>query len=175
MKILVIRGYKSENFFEHTLDLNGTKAHLTIEPIGEPVLVKKKLLSILAKYNLDEFDHIYTVSMSSCMTSLIDAKYFDKLCMVTPFYLYNRPVFKLLKSRSKFKDFLGCQLLMLLNGRMGSFDDRIRLILAEKDNVTDNRFFKKKFSNLKELSDLDHYLGEEGALKVIEDDLLSRI
>lgn len=62
---------------------------------------------------------------------------------------------------------------MMLSGRMGRFDDRLNIILAELDDITDNRYFQKRFSNTRVIDGVNHYLGEDGALKIIKHDLSS--
>ena len=173
MKVLVIRGYNSCVSMEDDIEINGRNVNVIMEPIGKPVKLKRKLVSILAKHNPEDYDQIYLVSMSSCMTSLIDEKYLDKVCMITPFYLYTRSVCQLLKSAPK--DFFGCHILMLLNGRMGAFDKRIRLKLAELDNITDNKYFMKHFENIEVIKGVDHYLGEIGVLDIVKNDISKQI
>ncbi len=107
--------------------------------------------------------------MGSCLTSIVDDKYLDKIVLITPFYLYTKPICRLLKSSPK--DFFGCHILMAFNGRMGKFDRRLKVILTELDNITDNKYFMKYFDNMDVIEGLDHSLGENGALRIIEKDL----
>jgi hypothetical protein len=138
-------------------------------PIGKPVKLKKKLLSIMLEYDFDSYDQIYVVSMASCITSLVHERHFNKICMITPFFLYTNPVCNLLKSTPK--DFFGCHILMMFSGRMGRFDKRLKVILTELDDITDNKYFQKKFTNIDIIKGLNHSLGENGALKIIKDNL----
>lgn len=172
MNILVIRGYSSENSFKQTIDINNKKIDLTVVHIGKPILVRKRLKQILSEHNFDNYDYIYVVSMSSCITSIIEERHFSKLCMITPFFLHSRSVRILLKSTPK--DFFGCHILMLLNGFMGKFDPRIRVMLAELDNITDNKYFEKGFENIQIIKGLGHCLGEDGLLNIIREDLLEK-
>lgn len=173
MNILIVRGYDSSFSMKETIDIYGKAVNITMEPIGKPVNIRKKFKDILSKHHLSDYDQIYLVSMSSCMTSVIDKKYFDKLCLITPFYLYPKPVCKLLKS--SLKDFFGCYVLMLLNGRMGAFDNRIRIKLAELDDVTDNKYFTKHFKNIEVIKGVSHYLGEMGVLDIVKSDISKQI
>ncbi|QLE78533.1 hypothetical protein FLM55_01760 [Francisella sp. Scap27] len=158
---------------KETIEIYGKAVNITMEPIGKPVNLRKKFKNILSKYHLADYDQIYLVSMSSCMTSIIDKKYFDRVCLITPFYLYTKPVCKLLKAAPK--DFFGCHILILLNGRMGTFDKRIRLKLAELDNITDNKYFMKHFENIEVIKGVDHYLGEMGVLDIVKSDISKQI
>ena len=169
MKILIIRGYNSFAFIKQVINVNNNDIEITNVPIGKPVRLKNKLQSIISCYNFDDYDQIYLVSMSSCIASLVDEKYFEKICMITPFFLYTRPVCILLKSTPR--DFFGCHILMAINGKMGKFDSRIRVKLAEFDNITDNKYFSKKFSNIEMIYGVDHYLGENGALELVKKDI----
>ena len=169
----MLRGYDSHEYFDETLDINGIKANVTIVPIGKPIFLKKKLLSIIDEYNFDDYDAIYVVSMASCITSLIDERHIPKVCMITPFYLYTKSVFNLLFTN--LKDYFGCLILIMLNGRMGRFDNRLRVILAELDTVTYNTFYKKKFNNIEIVNGVNHSLGQYGALDIIRDDLYTKI
>lgn len=169
MNILVFRGYTSSQHSKQIVNINDKDITVTMVPIGKPILVRKKFNKLLSNYNLDNYDHIYLVSMSSCMTSLIDKKFLKKVCLITPFYLYTKPVCKLFKSA--LKDFFGCHILMALSGRMGVFDSDIRIKLAEFDKTTDNIFFEKKFSQIEIINGVDHYLGELGILDIIKKDL----
>jgi len=157
MKILMLRGYDSHEYFDEIIEVNDIKASITIVPIGKPVFIKKKLLSIINKYNFDDYTAIYVISMSSCITSLVDERHIPKICMITPFYLYTRSVSNLLFTKPK--DFFGCYILIMLNGRMGRFDNRLRIILAELDTVTYNRFYKKKFNNINIVNGVNHSFG----------------
>ena len=170
MKVLVIRGYDSHEHFEEIVEVNGQTVNVTIVPMGKPVLLKKSLKKIIAEYDFDNYDKIYLISMASCLTSIVDDRHIPKISLITPFYLFSKPVCKLLKS--KIKDFFGCYILMLFNGRMGLFDNRLKLILTELDDITDNKYFQKKFTNTKMIKGLNHNLGEHGALKIIQDDLV---
>ena len=169
MKILIVRGYDSYEYFEETIDVKGQIVNITIVPIGKPVLLKKKFKQIISQYNFDDYDRIYLISMASCLTSIVDSKYIPKITLITPFFLYSRPICQLLKSSPK--DFFGSHILMLFNGRMGLFDKRLKIILTELDIVTDNKYFQKKFMNITIIKGLDHCLGEDGALKIIRSDL----
>lgn len=166
MKILVIRGYDSHEYFEETVEIDGKLANVTIVPIGKPILLRKRLKNIVAQYDFDNYDKIYLISMASCLTSIIDKKYILKIVLVTPFFLYSRPICQLLKSTPK--DFFGCHILMAFSGRMGLFDNRLKIILTELDDITDNKFFQKRFTNIEMIKGLNHYLGEDGALKIIQ-------
>lgn len=169
MNILVFRGYTSSEYSKEVINIGDESVNVTMVPIGEPRLVRKKFKQLLSKYNLDDYDYIYLVSMSSCMTSIIDKKYFNKLCLITPFYLHLKPIRQLL--RVNFKDFLGCHILILLNGRMGVFDKDIRVILAELDEVTDNNFFQEKFEKVEVIKGINHSLEELGVLNIVKNDI----
>ena len=169
MKILVIRGYDSHEYFEETFEVNGQAVNVTIVPMGKPVLLKKRLKKIITEYDVNNYDKIYLISMASCLTSIVDDRHISKITLITPFFLYSRPIYHLLKS--KFKDFFGCYILIAFSGRMGLFDNRLKLILTELDDVTDNKYFQKKFTNIKMIKGLTHNLGEHGALKIIQNDL----
>ena len=169
MKILIIRGYDSHEYFEETIEVRGQTANVTIVPIGKPLLLKKRLKKIVSQYDFDDYDKIYLISIASCLTSIIDDKYIPKIALITPFFLYSRPICQLLKSTPK--DFFGCHILMAFNGRMGLFDKRLKVILTELDNITDNKYFQKKFTNIKMIKGLGHCLGENGALKIIQNEL----
>ena len=169
MRVLIIRGYDSSASLEETIEVAGKNIKITMVPIGKPILLRKKLKSVLVKYNPANYDYIYLVSMSSCITSILDDKYLGKVCIITPFYLYTKPICQLLKSTPK--DFFGCHILMLLSGRMGKFDQRIRVKLAELDDITDNDFFQKKFKNIEITKGVNHYLGEYGVLDIVKKDL----
>jgi len=173
MKILVIRGYDSHEYFEEIIKVNEQTVNITIVPIGKPILLRKRLKSIIAEYDFESYDKIYLISMASCLTSIVDERYIPKITLITPFYLYSRPIYQLLKSTPK--DFFGCHILMAFSGRMGLFDKRLKLILTELDNITDNKYFQKKFTNIEMIKGLNHNLGEYGALKIIQDDLSRRI
>ena len=173
MKVLVIRGYDSYEYFEETIDIKGEMINVTIVPIGKPVLLKKRLQKIAEGYDFDNYDRIYLISMASCLTSMVDDKHISKIVLITPFYLYAKPVCQLLKS--KLKDFFGCYILIACNGRMGLFDNRLKIILTEFDDITDNKYFQKKFTNTTMIKGLNHNLGENGALKIIQKDLSGSI
>ena len=79
MNILIIRGYDSSFSMKETIEIYGKAVNITMEPIGKPVNLRKKFKNILSKYHLADYDQIYLVSMSSCMTSIIDKKYFDRV------------------------------------------------------------------------------------------------
>ena len=169
MKVLIVRGYDSHEYFEEVIHVKGQAINVSIVPIGKPILLKKRLKSIISQYNFGDYDRIYLISMASCLTSIIDERYIPKIALITPFFLYSRPICQLLKSAPK--DFFSCHILMVLNGRMGLFDKRLKLILTELDNVTDNKYFEQKFTNIEIIKGLDHSLGENGALKIIQNDI----
>jgi hypothetical protein len=169
MNILIIRGYKSFEFVKETISISSKDVNVTMVPIGKPVKLKKKLLSIMLEYDFDSYDQIYVVSMASCITSLVPERHIGKVCMITPFFLYTHPVCTLLKSIPK--DFFGCHILMAINGKMGRFDNRIRVKLAENDNVTDNKYFSKRFSRVEIIPNVTHCLGEDGVLAIVKDDV----
>ena len=77
--------------------------------------------------------------MSSCLASLVEDRHIAKISLITPFYLYTKPICQLLKS--SIIDFFGCHILMAFSGRMGLFDQRLKIILTEIDNITDNKYF----------------------------------
>ncbi|MFT4694076.1 MAG: hypothetical protein ACI8TE_000975 [Francisella sp.] len=169
MKVLVIRGYDSHEHFEEIVEVNGQTVSVTIVPIGKPIFLRKRLRKIMTEYNFDDYDRIYLISIASCLTSLVDDKHIFKIALITPFFLYSRLICQLLKSTPK--DFFGCHILMMFSGRMGRFDKRLKVILTELDDITDNKYFQKKFTNIDIIKGLNHYLGENGALKIIKDDL----
>ena len=123
----------------------------------------------MSKYALDNYDRVYLISMSSCLTSLVEDRHLAKISLITPFYLYTKPICQLLKS--SIIDFFGCHILMAFSGRMGLFDQRLKIILTEIDNITDNKYFYKRFKNVKTIKGLEHSLEEYGALKIIKNDL----
>ncbi len=169
MKVLIIRGYDSSTNMDESIEVAGKSINITMLPIGKPVLLKKKLKSVLAKYNPADYDYIYLVSMSSCITSILDDKLLSKVCLITPFYLRTKPIFQLLKATPK--DFFGCYILMFFSGKMGKFDQRIRVKLAELDNITDNNFFQQKFKNIEIIKGVCHFLGEYGVLDIVKKDI----
>lgn len=170
MNVLIVRGYNSFEFVKETISISNTDVNVTMVPIGKPVKLKKKLLGIMLEYDFDSYDQIYVVSMASCITSLLHERHFNKICMITPFFLYTHPVCNLLKSTPK--DFFGCHILMAINRKMGKFDDRVRVKLAENDRITDNKYFSKRFNSVETIPNVTHCLGEDGVLEIVKDDML---
>ncbi|GAB4222564.1 MAG: hypothetical protein Kow0076_4120 [Francisella sp.] len=172
LNVLVIRGYYSKGNSLEYLNINNIEVKVTTVALGRPVLVKRKLQKIINKYKVCEhnrYDLIYAISMSSCISSLVDEKVHKKLHLITPFFLHYKTISVL--ARFKIRKMLGAYLLLLLNGKLGDFHKDVRVTLAEKDKIVDNKFFACKWSNVNWIKGIDHHLPKE----VFEDILVRDI
>lgn len=171
ISILVIRGYYSVGDSVEHVDINGTKVKVTTVALGRPVFVKRKLKRIISKYNInsENYDLIYALSMSAGISSIIDETLYEKLHLITPFFIHHKTMRVLRKV--KLRKMLGAYFLLLVNGRLGKFHKKIKVTLAEKDTIVDNKFFESKWGDVGLIENIDHTLNEEVLEKIFRKDI----
>ncbi|MED7788554.1 hypothetical protein [Francisella sp. 19X1-34] len=103
MKVLLLRGYKSQTYEEKIMKIANITVDVIIRSINKSILVKKHLSKILSHYNLDDFDMIYLASLSACATSIIDQKHAHKITLIAPFFLTLISIRNLTKQPPNFK------------------------------------------------------------------------
>ncbi|APC91324.1 MULTISPECIES: hypothetical protein [Francisella] len=171
LNILVIRGYYSKGDSVENVDVDGIKVKVTTVALGRPIFVRRKLKRIINKYKVSagNYDLIYAVSMSAGISSLIDEELYEKLHLITPFFIHHKTMRVL--SKVKFRKMLGAYFLLLMNGKLGKFHEAIRVTLAENDQIVDNKFFESKWSNVSCIKNIDHTLTKEIVEDIIRKDI----
>ncbi|QIV94697.1 hypothetical protein [Allofrancisella frigidaquae] len=171
MNVLVLRGYYSKGDSVESFEINGLKVKVTTVALGRPIFVRRKLKKIINKYqvNAQNYDLIYAISMSAGISSLLDKTLYDRLHLVTPFFINYKTMFILRKV--KIRKFLGAYLLLLLNGSLGKLDKAIRITLAENDDIVDNKFFENAFNKPNIIKGLGHTLSNEIINEIIKKDI----
>ncbi|AFJ43976.1 hypothetical protein [Francisella orientalis] len=171
LNILVIKGYYSKGDSVEHIDIDGIKAKITTVALGRPVFVKRKLKRIINKYKVgaDNYDLIYAISMSAGISSLIDEALYQRLHLITPFFIHHKTMRVLGKIR--IRKMLGAYLLLLFNGKLGKFHEAIKVTLAENDNVVDNKFFESTWGNVNLIKGIDHTLTKEVVEYIIRKDI----
>ncbi|AIT10264.1 hypothetical protein LO80_02700 [Candidatus Francisella endociliophora] len=173
LNIIIIRGYYSKGDSVECVNVDGVKVKVTTVALGRPVFVKRKLKRIIHKYNINsgKYDLIYAISMSAGISSLIDEALYEKLHLITPFFIHHKTMRVLRKVR--LRKMLGAYFLLLMNGKLGKFNEAIRVTLAEHDNIVDNGFFESTWGSVELLEGIDHTLSKEVVEDVIRKDILN--
>ncbi|MFV9924524.1 MAG: hypothetical protein AB8U93_01950 [Francisella endosymbiont of Hyalomma scupense] len=170
LNILIIRGYYSKSDSIEHVDVDGIKVKVTTVALGRPIFVRRKLKRIINKYKIsaDNYDLIYAISMSAGISSLIDEALYQKLHLITPFFIHHKTMRVL--GKVKIRKMLGAYFLLLMNGKLGKFHEAIRVTLAENDQIVDNNFFESK-GNVSYIKNIDHTLTKEIVEEIIHKDI----
>ncbi|ASG69012.1 hypothetical protein CDV26_05240 [Francisella halioticida] len=171
LNIIIIRGYYSKGDSVVHVDVNGIKVKVTTVALGRPVFVKRKLKRIINKYKISckNYDLVYAISMSAGISSLIDEELYEKLHLITPFFIHHKTMRVLRKAR--LKKMLGAYFLLLMNGNLGKFNENIRVTLTENDTIVDNKFFESTWGKVNLIKNLDHTLNDEVIEEIIKKDI----
>ena len=171
LNILIIRGYYSKSDSVEHVDVDGIKVKVTTVALGRPVFVRRKLKRIIHKYKIsaDNYDLIYAISMSAGISSLIDEALYQKLHLITPFFIHHKTMRVL--GKVKIRKMLGSYFLLLMNGKLGKFHEAIRVTLAENDQIVDNKFFESKWGNVDCIKNINHTLTKEIVEEIIRKDI----
>ncbi|WP_150466434.1 hypothetical protein [Francisella sp. SYW-9] len=171
LNVIIIRGYFSKgDSVVHTV-VDGKKVKVTTVALGRPVFVKRKLKRIIDKYkiNRENYDLIYAISMSAGISSLIDEELYKKLHLITPFFIHHKTMRVLRKVR--LRKMLGAYFLLFMNGKLGKFNENIKVTLTENDTIVDNKFFESTWGKTNLIKDLDHTLNDEVIEEILKKDI----
>ncbi|QIW10466.1 hypothetical protein [Francisella sp. LA112445] len=171
LNIIIIRGYYSKGDSVVHTDFDGIKVKVTTVALGRPVFVKRKLKRIIDKYKIssENYDLIYAISMSAGISSLIDEELYKKLHLITPFFIHHKTMRVLRKVR--LRKMLGAYFLLLMNGKLGKFNQNIKVTLTENDTIVDNKFFESAWGEVNLIKDLDHTLNDEVIEEILKKDI----